>query len=160
MTPPNAATPPSRLPTRRALGPLYVASLAIVLLVAAAAVMGLADSARVYPTDELRQAFLANDIVELAVGLPILLGSMWLARRGKLIGLLFWPGATLYVLYNHIAYVRALPLGGALLLHIALVSLSAYTTIGLVAGIDGAAVQERLRGRVRERLAAGVLVGL
>ena len=28
-----------------------------------------------------------------------LLVSMWLTRRGKLIGLLCWPGALFYVLY-------------------------------------------------------------
>ena len=40
-----------------------------------------------------RRAFLANDLVNLLIGLPILLGSLELAKRGKLIGLLFWPGA-------------------------------------------------------------------
>ncbi len=43
-------------------------------------------------------------------GLPILLGSMWVAHRGKLIGLLLWTGALFFVLYNYLAYVIALPL--------------------------------------------------
>jgi hypothetical protein len=34
------------------------------------------------------------------IGLPILRGSMGLARRGKLLGLLLWPGALFYVLYH------------------------------------------------------------
>jgi hypothetical protein len=101
-----------------------------------------------------------TDVVSLFIGLPILLGSMWLARRGKLIGLLFWPGALMYVLYDHIAYVYALPLSWILLLHMALLTLSAYTTIALVASIDGEAVKRRLGGFVPEKVAGGALVGL
>ena len=77
---------------------------------------------------------------EARAGLPILLGSMWLARRGKLIGLILWPGALLCVPYNDIVYVCALPLGPAFLLHLCLLMFSAYTTIGLVASMDGEAV--------------------
>jgi hypothetical protein len=49
-------------------------------------------------------------VVNLLIGLPILLGSMWLARRGQLIGLFLWPGALLFVLYNDIIYVFAMPI--------------------------------------------------
>jgi hypothetical protein len=35
----------------------------------------------------------ANNVGNLVIGLAILLGAMGLARRGRLIGLLFWPGA-------------------------------------------------------------------
>ena len=150
----------STLPLHRDLNLLYVLSLLVALGMTAASVLGLVFPEHVYPTEELRQSFLANEVVNLAIGLPVLLASMWFTRRGKLLGLLFWPGATLYALYNHIAYVRAMPLGWALFLHLALVSLSTYTTIALVASIDGVAVQGRLRGRVPERFAAGVLVGL
>jgi hypothetical protein len=73
----------------------------------------------------------SNDVVNLFIGLPILLGSMWLAWRGKLIGLLFWPGALFFVLYNYLIYVFAMPLNVAFLLHLALVTLSVYTIIGL-----------------------------
>jgi hypothetical protein len=137
-----------------------VSSLVIALLLIIASGAGLLYRDRIYPTDELVQGFVATDVVSLLIGVPILLGSMWLARRGKLIGLLFWPGALMYVLYDHFAYVQAMPLGWVLLVHVALLALSAYTTIGLVAGIDAGAVQERLSGTVPARLAGTVLVGL
>ncbi|MBN1640280.1 MAG: hypothetical protein JXA09_03515 [Anaerolineae bacterium] len=160
MNSPTVGALPDRLPSTQSLTLWTIASLLIVAIMAAAAVAGLLSPERVYPTDDLRRSFVANDIVDLVIGVPVLLGLMWLTRRRKLIGLLFWPGATLYVLYNHIAYVRAMPLGWPLLLHVALVSLSAYTTIGLVASIDGRAVQGRLHGRVQERLGGGLLAGL
>jgi hypothetical protein len=90
----------------------------------------------------------------------MLLASMWLTRRGKLIGLLFWPGALFFVLYNYIVYVFAMPLNLAFLAHLALVMLSVYTLIGLFTSIDGKVVQQRLSGTVPERLAGGILAGL
>jgi len=148
------------LPIRNNFTMIYASSLMIAILMAVASVAGLLYSTIIYPTDELLRTFVSNDVVNLFVGLPILLGSMWLAWRGKLIGLLCWPGALLFVLYNYIAYVFALPLNMMFLFHLTLVVLSVYTSIGLVASIDGKVVQESLTGAVPERAAGGVLVGL
>jgi hypothetical protein len=127
---------------------------------AAASAGGLAYGADLYPTDDLLQALLPTDVVNLVLGLPILLGSVWLAQRGKLIGLLLWPGALLFVLYNYLAYILAMPLNVAFLLHLTLVTLSVYTLTGLVTNIDREAVRRRLTGAVPERVAGGILVGL
>ena len=152
--------PTSSLPTRRSLTLIYVLSLLIALLVAAASAIGLFYHATIYPSKELFESFASNDIVMLLVGLPILLGSMWWARRGKLLGLLLWPGALFFVLYNYLVYVLAMPFNVAFLLHLTLVTLSVYTIIGLITSIDGEAVQRRLAGSVPERLAGGVLAGI
>jgi hypothetical protein len=148
------------LPVKRNLALTYAFSAIIAVLMAVASIAGLVYRTTIYPTDELLRAFMPNDVVNLTIGLPILLGSMWLARRGKLLGLLCWPGALFFVLYNYIAYVFAMPLNLAFLLHLALVALSVYTVIGLVASMDGKAVQRRLTGAVPERLAGGVLSAL
>jgi hypothetical protein len=102
----------------------------------------------------------ANDVVNLAIGVPILIGAMWATRRGKLVGLLFWPGALLYVFYNYIAYLFSAPISVVFPLYPVLVTISVYTTIGLVAGIDGKVVKDELSGAVPERFAGGVLAGL
>lgn len=148
------------LPVRHSLTWIYALSVLVAALLAAASVAGLVFRASAYPADEFVRSFVPNDVVNLAIGLPILLGSMWLARSGRLIGLLCWPGALFFVLYNYIGYVFALPLTAASLLHLALVASSAYTLIGLVAAIDGDAVRQRLAGAVPERLAGGILAGL
>jgi hypothetical protein len=104
--------------------------------------------------------FLAQDAFNLVVGLPILLVSIWLARRGALIGLLLWPGALFYVLYTYsLALVRA-PFSVLFLPFVLLVTVSAYTTIGLIASIDGSLVRRRLAGVVTARVVGGILVGL
>lgn len=148
------------LPIRSNLTLAYAISLVIAALMAIASVAGLLYQTIIYPTDELLQSFVPNDVVNLFIGVPILLGSLWLARRGKLIGLLFWPGALFYVFYTYIIYVFSMPLNVAFLLHLTLVTLSAYTMIGVVASIDGKAVQHRLTGAVPERAGGGVLAGL
>ncbi len=149
---------PNRLPTTQGIRMAYVLSLIIAVLMAAASIAGILYPADIYPAEELLVAFVPNDVVNLAVGLPILLGAMWLARRGRLIGLLFWPGALFYALYNYAAYLFAMPLTWMYLVFLALVALTLYTMVGLVASIDGSAIQQRLTGAVRERLAGGVLV--
>ena len=149
----------ANLPARGNLTLAYVISLAIAILMAIASVAGLLYPATVYPTRDLLRSFLPNDVVSLLVGVPALLASMWLAQRGVLAGLLFCPGALFYVLYNYLVPIFCMPLNAAFLLHLTLVTLSVYTIIGLIAGIDGAAVQLRLTGAVPEKAGGAILAG-
>jgi hypothetical protein len=146
------------LPVIHSLKPVYLFSLLIAVLTAIASIAGLLYPDTFYPTAELKQSYLVNDIFTLILGLPILLISMWLAWRGQLIGLLFWPGAILYGLYNYITYLFGMPFAGLFFLYLVIVILSIYTLIALVASIDGQAVKKRLAGHVPERLGGGVLI--
>jgi hypothetical protein len=141
----------------RDLRVVTLASLLIALLTVVASLAGLLFQDELYPTQELQESFVANDVVNLALGLPILLGSLWLARHGRLVGLLFWPGALFYGLYNYLVYLLALPLNGLYVLALLIVSLSIYTLAGLLATIDSGAVKEQLQGRVPEKLAGAIL---
>ncbi len=149
----------TQLPITRPLTAVYVLSLVVALLMAAGSLAGLLFQSAIYPTEELRRSFVSNDVVNLFIGLPILLGSMALARRDKLIGLLFWPGALFYVAYNSIAYAVAMPFTLPFLLYLALVVLSVYTMLGLLSRMDSAVIQQRLKGAAPERFAGGVLAG-
>jgi hypothetical protein len=148
------------LPIKCNFALIYVLSSFIAILMVLVSVIGLLYRDAIYPTKGLFQSFVPNDVVNLFIGVPILLGSMWLTGRGKLIGLLCWPGALLFVLYNYIAYVFAMPLNAVFLLHLTLITLSVYTAIGLVTSIDGEAVQQRLADSVPKRVAGGILTGL
>jgi len=147
------------LPIKHSLALIYAGSFIIAILMATASAVGLLYRTTIYPKEELLRTFVSNDVVNLFIGLPILLGSMWLTWRGKLIGLLCWSGALFFVLYNYIAYVFASPLNWAFVLYLALVMMSIYTLIGLFATIDGKVVQQWLTGTVSEKFAVGVLVG-
>ena len=151
---------PISLPIIRDLKMETILSSIVAMLMAAASIAGIIFKTAIYPTDELVQSFLATDVVNLFIGLPMLIGSIWLARRGKWIGLLFWPGTLFFVLYNYSVYVYAMPFNVVFLIYLALVILSLYTLINLVKSIDALAVQQRLAGAVPERLSGAVLAGL
>lgn len=147
-----------RLPLTRTLKPVYWLSAVSGTLMTAASLGGLLFTSAFYPTDELQRAFLANDLVNLIIGLPALLAAVWLARRGKWVGLLTWPGALLYVLYNYSVYLLGIPLGLLTIAYLTLVLLSAWGFVLLLARIDRPAVGERLYGEVPVKFAGWVLV--
>jgi hypothetical protein len=150
----------ARLPVTRRLTLAYASSLIISLLVAIVSVAGLLHGTTLYPSEEMLLLKQPTDLFTLVVGLPLLLGSIWLARCGRLLGLLCWPGVLLYVLYIYVSYAIGVPFNVLFLAYVVLVALSAYTLIGLVASIDAAVVCQRLVGAVPERAAGGILIGL
>ncbi len=148
------------LPIKRNLKLAYSISIIIAILMIGSSITGLLYPGQIYPSEDLVLAFMPNDIINLVIGLPILLVSMWLTSRGKLLGLLFWPGALFYVLYNYLIYVLAMPINMVSLAALILVTMSAYALIDLLARFDRTAIREALSGAVPERLAGGVLMGL
>ncbi len=148
------------LPIASNLAPFYVVSWIVAGLMVAASAAGLLFRSVVYPTDELVKSFVPNDVVNLFIGVPVLLCSMGLAWRGKLLGLLLWPGALLFILYDYLAYIFGLPFNALFLLSLLIVTISVYVLIVLVASIDGEAVRGWLAGAVPEKSAGGILTGL
>jgi hypothetical protein len=148
------------LPLRGDLRPIYVLSVIIAILMAAAAIAGLFYQSATYPSEDLLETFLPTDVSILFIALPMLLGSMWFTWREKWIGLLLWPGALIFVLYTYLTYVFAMPLNAAFLLHLTLILLCVYTLIGLLASIEPERVRGRLASAVPERLSGGILAGL
>jgi hypothetical protein len=125
----------------------------------ATALVGLLAGSHIYPAAQL-SGNTGTDALTLAVDLPLLVGSMWYARRGSLVGLLCWPGALFYVLYIYTFYVLSVPFGALFLPYVLLVTLSAYTTIGLVASIERETVKQRLSSRVSARTIGGALISI
>ena len=151
--------PPSSNPVRGDLAFVTLFSVIAALLMTVASAAGLFFSASVYPTEELFQNLAVNDVVNLVLILPVLLVSLFSARRGELIGLLFWQGALLAVVYNYLVYIFSMPVDWKQLFYIPLVILSGYALFRLVAAIDSQYVRDRLAGRVKEKLSGGLLIG-
>jgi hypothetical protein len=145
------------LPVKHHLGLAYLVSGVLALVITVASLIGLLWT-HIYP-HELRLGLIGTDATNLIVGVPLLLGSMWFAHRGSLVGLLFWPGALFYVLYAYAFYLIGMPFNVLFLPYVTIVTLSTYTIIGILANIDGDAVRKRLAGGVPTRLVGGVLAG-
>jgi hypothetical protein len=150
--------PTLTLPVTKNLIVVYVISLFVAFIMTAVSLGGLFFPSYFYPTEELRQGYLANDVVNFVVGLPILIAAIWLTRRGKLIGLLCWPGALLYTFYNYIAYILGMPFGWMVLLYILLTLLSAYAVFILMKSIEWNKVKDKLAGTISEKFTGGFLV--
>jgi hypothetical protein len=152
----------SQLPTKRDLSLAYVASIAVALVMTVASVAGLIWGTTLYPMTDIKllPLFVGQDALNLIVGLPLLLGSMWLARRGSLIGLLLWPGALFYVAYDYGYYVLGAPINWFFLAYIGLMTVSMYAAIAVVVSTDADAIRERFSGNVPRRAVGGFLAGL
>lgn len=149
-----------KLPIRGNLKFISLLSLIVALILGSVSLVSILYQNEIYQDKEYLQAFVPTDVAKLCIGLPILLSSIWLARRGKLIGLLLWPGTLLYVLYSSIIFVFAMPLSWFFLLHLILVMLSFFTMAALITNIDDQAVGQQLIGKVPEKLGGGILAGL
>jgi len=150
----------SDLPIERDLSIFFMISSLIAVLMTAASIIGIFYPAIFYPTRELARGFAVNDIVNLTIGLPILLVSMFLARKGNLIGLLCWPGSILFILYNYTAYTIALPTNWGFLVSLTITVLSLYSLAAFVINLNGEALKERLQGFVLEKTSGAVLASL
>ena len=151
---------PASLPVTGNLTLTYLGSLVLALLTAIVSIAGIVNGTSLYQTEEMLLQKVPTDLFTLVVALPVLLGSIWLARRGKLVGLLCWPAILFYLLYIYTANAIGVPFGVLFLPYIAIAALSAYTLLGLVATIDAKAVQQQLAGAVPARPAGGILVGI
>jgi hypothetical protein len=140
------------------LKPVYFFTIIIALLMAAASVAGIFFPSVLYPSKEMVQTFLPNDLINLFIGLPLLLLSMLLTRRESLVGLLIWPGSLLYVVYNYIGYIFGIPFSLVTLGLIALVLLSGYAAFAILKAVDTGEVQARLDGKVPVKTAGWVML--
>ena len=139
---------------------LFALSIVVAGLMTALSLAGLFFPASLYPTVDLRNSSIPTDVVNLVIGLPILLLAIYLARRGMLVGLLFWPGMLLFVAYHAIAFAAGVPFTWQFFLYVLLAVLSIYTLVRLLASRDASAIRQRLKGKVHERVSGGTLIGL
>lgn len=155
----KVSTMKSNLPIKHDITRIWSLSLILAVLMGMMSLAGLIVPESVYTSEEQIQFFMANDVINLVLGLPILLLSMWLTRGGKLVGLLLWPGSLLYVLYNYIAYVVGMPFSILSFAYLAFVFLVAFTVFDLLRCLNQGSIQEQLAGAVYEKIAGWVLVG-
>ena len=141
---PRTSGAPVGLPVTHSLTLAYAASLVLTALVALAALVGLSGAAGdVYVDSSSVLVSRGADVANLLL-VPLLLGTMWAARRGHLLGLLLWPGTLFYSLYAYLPYAISAAITWLLLVDVGVVTLSAFTLIGLLATIDASAVRDRL----------------
>ena len=111
-----------------------------------------------YPDPGLLDQYLANDLVNIILGLPLFIAALVLMRKGKLLGPLLLPGALVYVIYNYIAYLLGRAWNWIAFINLCLVVLSLIALVLLLRAIDHRAVMEKLEGKVGEKISGWILV--
>jgi hypothetical protein len=150
---------PTVLPVRRDLGFAYGLSVLLAGLLVVTSVAGLLFGSRgLYtPDPQTLPTFLGQDGMTLLVGLPLLVGSLWLTRQGSLRGLLLWLGSLFSFAYSYAFYVLSPEFNVLYPLYLAIVSMSAYSGLFVLLSIDAEALQRRFSPRTPVRLAGGFL---
>ncbi len=149
-----------KLPIKGNLKLVYILSLIIASLFVFISALGILLGSTFYSTDDLFNNFVSNDIVNVLIGFPIILVSIFWALQGKLVGLLLWSGSLLFVVYNYMIYVLAIPPNWMVPFYLTLIFLSLYTIIKLFTISDGKKIQKHLTGLVHEKISGTVLVSM
>src|ERR671926_438544 len=154
--------PAGPLPVRTSLGPVVATSLLSAGLLAITAVAGLLFGTRgLYTPDPARlPAFLGQDGMTPSAVLPLLLWSVWAARRGSLPGLLLWTAALFYVAYSYAYYALNPEFNVLYLAYIAIVAMGLYGCLYLLLSTDADAVAARLSTHAPVRAAGAFLTAL
>lgn len=112
----------------------YIMTIFIIVLTLVAAVGGLFIDGLYTDTSSFAlNAWFANDIIIIAVDLPLMIAALILSIRGSLRGQLVWLGMVEFTIYNYSYYLFGAALNSLFLVYVALFSLSMYTIVfGLI----------------------------
>ena len=145
--------------THRDPAPWLRLSLATAVLAAIGSVIALLDVDRYYgaETAAFTDQAVAQDIVNLAVVVPLMAFFAWRALRGSAASYLVWLGFVTFTVYNYVLYTFAIHFGPLFLLWVAVLGASLFTLVGGAYSLDANAVANALDYR-KERLAAGFLL--
>jgi hypothetical protein len=100
----------------------------------------------------------ANDLVTLALGLPLLAISFWLARRGSLRGRLLLTGTLGFVLYTYATMCFGAAHNPLFLVYVALFSLSLFAFVLGMMSFDLETLPARFSPTLPRRPIAGLLL--
>jgi hypothetical protein len=109
---------------------VYINSIFIAILAVTATLSGLFWKG-LYKHDTISMAAQAmgQDLITLLIGVPILLGSLYLIRKNSLRGSLIWMGTIFYFLYSYASMAFLASYNQIFLVYVALFSLSLYTFV-------------------------------
>jgi hypothetical protein len=124
----------------------HALSLLIAALMAIASAVGLLASGTYRDNDWARSGFRGNDLVSLALAVPLMLGALSAARRGSVRAHAIWLGTIAYTLYNYLFYLFGTTYNELFLVYVALVALSLWALILGLTATDPVAIRQALTG--------------
>jgi hypothetical protein len=151
-------------PSKTSLSAAYWLTAVLAALLLVSSVLGIVFGAsNLYTTYPAALAgLIGQDIVSLIVGIPLLIGSAWSARRGSIGGLLAWAGTFFYLAYSYYFFL----VGGfnaLFLVYSAIVATSLYGLLSVMLAVDASALVQHVGPGLPRRAVStffGVIVAL
>jgi hypothetical protein len=109
---------------------VYINSIFIAILAGIATLSGLFwKGLYKHDTASMAAQAMGQDLITLLIGVPILLGSLYLIQKNSLRGDLIWMGTIFYFLYSYASMAFLASYNQMFLVYVALFSLSMYTFV-------------------------------
>jgi hypothetical protein len=143
---------------RSKVGAAYMLSAIVAALAAVASAGGLFLDGLYRDNALVISAWLGNDVVTLAVMVPVLTVSLILTIRGSERARLLWVGSIGYMLYNYLFYLYGAAFNEFFLLYVALVALSLYAFILGLSSVDVQEVAQRFGAATPVKAISGVML--
>lgn len=134
-------------------------ALILMFLMAIMSIIGLIWPQSLYPDQAQVDAYFINDLINLIVGLPGVILALVLIKRNKLLGLLFLPGAMLFIFYTYIAYLFGADFSGWSVAWGILAIGSGFLFFRLLLNLNAVVLKNCLKGRVPV-LFSGIVLAL
>lgn len=136
----------------------YVLAIALALDTVAATVTALVFREALRGPEVSIGSMQGTALVLLVVTLPVLVASMVLVSRGVTVGVIGWLGALGSVVYQSVLFLVATPFNAFFFLYVALLSLSIWALVALVARMPTAELAEAIGAGAPVRVVAGYLL--
>jgi hypothetical protein len=138
---------------------IYINSITIAILAIIATLSGLlAKGTYINDTVSTVAQMMGQDLVTLVIGVPILMGSLYLISQNSLKGRLIWMGTVFYFLYTYASMSFLASYNQLFLVYVALFGLSLYTFLGELVSLDIKNVKDSFTPGKINKIAAAYLV--
>ena len=138
---------------------VYINSIFIAILAGIATLSGLFWKG-LYKHDTISMAAQAmgQDLITLIIGIPVLLGSLYLIRRNSLRGNLIWMGTIFYFLYTYVSMSFLASYNQLFLAYVALFSISLYTFVYGLLSLNVKTIKESISPGKTSKIAGAFLI--
>ncbi len=138
---------------------IYINSIFIALLAIIVTLSGLMGKGTyINDTVSVVAQMMGQDLITLIIGVPILLGSLYLISQNSLRGRLIWMGTIFYFLYTYASMSFLASYNSLFLVYVVLFGLSLYTFLGELVSLDIKNIKESFNPGKINKITAAYLV--
>lgn len=138
---------------------VYINSIFIAILAGIATLSGLFwKGLYKHETVSMAAQAMGQDVITLLIGIPVLLGSLYLIQKNSLRGSLIWMGTIFYFLYSYASMSFLASYNQLFLVYVALFSLSLYTFVYGLLSLNVRTIKESTSPGKTSKIAGAFLI--